>query len=378
MKKKKNEYKPQRYKKVIRNIISVLGTAVLAYLFIAVGYGVAKPFGEIGEIEVKPIESISGPSDEESNADSQSSEQQLKAYWLKESDIDSMETLDGLINIIGPEYNMVVVPLKIEGGKLNYASSYEGAVLTETGNELAISDIYNAIKLKGYIPAASINTMHDNLYPNTSKNSGFLVKSTKKLWMDKQDDTGKPWLNPASTETKQYLTAITGEIATAGFEYIFCTDMEYPSFSDVALEDIGGIVTEKDRYLDLVDNVNSMNQIAEGKDSKLWLEISAYDLLTGNCEVYYKPIMLETQKYILKIDPTEFSGKVKVNGKEMDFGKMDYQEKIKKICVEVEDNIYKSSFVPEILSGSFNVLQKKELEKTFEELGYESYIFKIK
>ncbi len=378
MKKKKNEYKPQRYKKVIRNIISIVGTVLLSYLFIAVGYGVAKPFGEIGEIEVKPIESTSEALSDNTDISIGNEEQQFHAYWLKESDIESLEDLKGHLNIIGSEYNMVVVPLKIEGGQLNYASAYEGAALAETGNEIALSEIYNAIRLKGYIPAASINTMHDNIYPNTSKNSGFLVKSTQKLWKDKQDDTGKPWLNPASTETKQYLTAITGEIATVGFKYIFCTDMEYPSFSDVALEDIGGITVETDRYLDLVDNVNSMNQIAEDKDSQLWLEISAYDLLTGNCEVYYKPIMLETQKYILKIDVTEFNGEVEVNGKKINFSKMDYHEKIKTVCNEVEKNIYKSSFIPEITSGSFNVLQKKELEKTFEELGYNSYVFRIK
>ena len=101
----------------------------------------------------------------------QSNEEMFRAYWLKETEIDTVETLESMINALGNEYNMVVVPLKIEGGKLNFASSYDGAVLAEVGNNLELSNIYNIIKNKGYTPAASINTMQDNLYPYTSKNS---------------------------------------------------------------------------------------------------------------------------------------------------------------------------------------------------------------
>lgn len=380
MKKKKNEYKPKRYKKVFRNIVSVLGTVLLSYVFIAIGYSVAKPFGEIGEIKTVSDNSVIDYTDVDvsENENNENSEESFKAYWLKESDIESAETLEQLINIVGPAYNMVVVPLKIEGGNLNFSSSYEGFALSENVNELDLATIYNTIKSKGYTPAASVNTMHDNLYPNISKNSGFLVKSTGKLWKDKQDDNGKPWLNPASNETKQYLSAITGEIAAAGFKYIFCTDMEYPAFSSAALEDIGGITVETDRYLDLVDNVNNMTQTADSKGSEVWLEISAYDLLTDNCEVYYKPIMLEAKKYILKIDAAEFNKEIKIGGKTIDFSKMSETEKIETICNEVEKNIYKSSFIPEVALTSVNVQQKNNLETTFESLGYSSYIIKLK
>ena len=307
MKKKKNEYKPQRYKRILRNALSAIGTLALAYVFIVIGYSVARPFGEIGE--VKPKESIVLDdliADETpENAEIQSADEVFRAYWLKDTEIESVETLDTMMNTIGKDFSMVVVPLKIEGGQLNYSTSYDEAILAEVGNNLELSNIYNTIKNKGYTPVASINSMQDNLYPKTNKNAGFLLKDTKKQWYDTQDENGKPWLNPASTDAKQYLSAITGEIAQAGFKYIICTDMEYPSFSEAALEDIDGIVAETDRYLDLIDNVNGMAQIAEDRGSVMWLEISAYDLIKGTCEVYFKPIMLETKKYILEIDLTK-------------------------------------------------------------------------
>lgn len=378
MKKKKNEYKPQRYKKVLRSLLSLLGTAVLAYVFVIVGYSVAKPFGEIGEI--KPVDSF--VLDDEiseqmlEDVQTENSEENFKAYWLKESEIESLETLDTLTNAIGKDYSMVVVPLKIEGGKLNFSTAYEEAIMAEVGNNLDLKGIYNTIKNKGYTPVAAINSMQDNLYPLSSKNAGFIVESTKKLWYDTQDASGKPWLNPASTETKQYLSAITGEIAQAGFKYIVCTDMEYPSFSEAALSDIGGIVNETDRYLELVDNVNSMTQVAEDRGSTMWLEISAYDVLNSTCEVYYKPIMLETKKYILEINLDEFKKEMKIDGKKVDFSKMATDEKIEAICENIEGSIYKSSYIPVVTASTLSMKQKQDIADVFEKLGYDSYMIK--
>lgn len=378
MKKKKNEYKPQRYKRILKNLLSLFGTAILGCFFLVLGYSVAKPFGEIGETKQKDLMAMSEPIADVQNEETpkQSNEEMFRAYWLKETEIDTVETLESMINALGNEYNMVVVPLKIEGGKLNFASSYDGAVLAEVGNNLELSNIYNIIKNKGYTPAASINTMQDNLYPYTSKNSGFILKDTKKLWLDTQDDKGKPWLNPASTETKQYLSAITGEIAQAGFKHIICTNMEYPSFSQEALDDIGGIVTETDRYLDLVDNVNSMSQINENKGSEMWLEISAFDVIQGTCEVFFKPIMLDTQKYVLEIDLKQFGNEIKIDGKTVNLSKMSVAEKIELICTRIEENIYKSSFIPEISTSYLSANDKKEIDELFKKLGYSSYIIK--
>ena len=51
-------------------------------------------------------------------------------------EIESLEALDSILDKVDKNYNMVVIPLKIEGGKLNYNSSNEGAVLAEAGNEI--------------------------------------------------------------------------------------------------------------------------------------------------------------------------------------------------------------------------------------------------
>lgn len=376
MKKKKNEYKPHRYKNLPKNILSVLGTLVLAYVFAVVGYSVAKPFGEIGEPEAVGSDIVSD-SDPSASEPSDKKENSVKAYWLKENEFTSLEDITNVVRLIRKsEYNMVVVPLKVKGGRLNYNSAYEGAVMADIGNDLDLSSICSAIIESGFEPAASINAMEDNLYPNYNTDSGFVLKSNKNLWLDKQNSEGKPWLNPASNETKKYLSAITGEITKAGFKKIICTNMKYPPLSKEALEDIGGRAIQTDRYLELIDSVNDMAAMAEEKGGSLWLEISAYEVLTDSCEVFYKPIMLNSQKYVLQIDTDLFKENIKIHGKEVDFKSLSLTEKIEKICKEMEKNIYKTSFIPEIVTDKLSQQQKTEIEDTFKKLGYKTYIIR--
>ena len=185
------------------------------------------------------------------------------------------------------------------------------------------------------------------------------MKSSKSLWLDSSNkDKGKPWLDPSSSATKEYLSSLTGEIAQAGFEYIISTNVEYPAFSEKALESLGSYVTDSNRYLDLIDAINTMTKTARNKDSNMWIEIPAYEMLTGSCEVF-QPILLNTQKYVLNIDLSKFTSTVECNGKKINFSSMSAAEKIKAICEETETKIYKTSFIPEISSLSLTSSHKK-------------------
>ena len=358
MKKKKNVYKPKRHPHLAGNILSLFFTLLIASFFIVIGYSVAKPFGEIGEVKNSSSSPDSPVITESYGKDTENISKGTKAYWIKDMEIESLEALDSILDKVDKNYNMVVIPLKIEGGKLNYNSSNEGAVLAEAGNEIPISSITEAVKSYGFTPVASVNAMQDNLYPKANKNAGFLIKSTKTLWLDSpQKDKGKPWMDPASSDTREYLSSLSGEIAQAGFEYIISTNVEYPAFSENALNEIGESVTDKD------------------KGSKMWIEISAYDMLTGTCEAF-QPILLNTQKYVLKIDLSKFNSEIVCNGKKIDFSSMTISEKIKTICEETEKSIYKTSFIPEITSLTLTNQQIETIFSTFEEMKYDSFIIR--
>ncbi len=378
MKKKKNEYKPHRHKDLPKKILSAAATLLLAYVFAVLGYSVAKPFGEVGETEISEISGLellkASPEGAEHEREKEDS---IKAYMLAEEEFEDIDELSSEIQLVNKHnYDTIVVPLKIEGGMLNYSSAYEGAVMADVGNDIELSDILSVIEQEGFKPAAAINTMEDNLYPKSNNEAGFNLSSGQKLWYDKQSSDGKPWLDPASTETKKYLSSITSEIAKAGFEYILCTDMKYPPFSAEALEDIGGKTASPDRYLDLIDDVDAMSAAASDKGSMFWLEISADELFDGKSEVFRKPIMLNVQKYVLQIDPQLFTGYKTINGKETDFSGLGFEDKIKKVCGAIEGTIYKTSYIPEVLTDSLSDEEKGKIKDIFSEMGYESYIVK--
>ena len=49
-------------------------------------------------------------------------------------------------------------------------------------------------------------------------------------------------------------------------------------------------------------------------------------MLTGTCEAF-QPILLNTQKYVLKIDLSKFNSEIVCNGKKIDFSSMTISEK---------------------------------------------------
>ena len=173
MKKKKNVYKPKRHPHLAGNILSLFFTLLIASFFIVIGYSVAKPFGEIGEVKNSSSSPDSTVITESYGKDTENISKGTKAYWIKDMEIESLEALDSILDKVDKNYNMVVIPLKIEGGKLNYNSSNEGAVLAEAGNEIPISSITEAVKSYGFTPVASVNAMQDNLYPKANKTQAF-------------------------------------------------------------------------------------------------------------------------------------------------------------------------------------------------------------
>ena len=98
-------------------------------------------------------------------------------------------------------------------------------------------------------------------------------------------------------------------------------------------------------------------------------------MLTGTCEAF-QPILLNTQKYVLKIDLSKFNSEIVCNGKKIDFSSMTISEKIKTICEETEKSIYKTSFIPEITSLTLTNQQIETIFSTFEEMKYDSFIIR--
>lgn len=371
-KRKQNVYKRKRDLHFLRVIPTCLFSAVLVAFFAIIGYSVAKPFGNVGEAKPQALldieEILTEPATEENISD------EMKAYWLPEAEINDMETLERMLNRIGKSYNVAVIPMKIKGGRLNYDSDVEGAEAAGADASLEISEIIDAVREYGYKPAASFNMLSDNLYPKADNSAGFVYKKGGKLWFDAAEKNGgKAWLSPSSASSGVYLSSLTSEIADAGFEYIIATDVEYPKFSRLGLDDIGELVTNENRYLDLIDIVNKVSSSVSAKGREMWIEIPAFEMFGGTYEVF-QPLLLETQKTVLKINLDDFKSTVKCKDENIDFSKMTVAEKVEKICSIAETFIYKTSFIPEITGSNISSSDKKAAVEALKNMKYYSYI----
>lgn len=372
MKKKQQiEFKRKRNFKFLRAVPTVLFSAVLVAFFALIGYSVAKPFGNVGEAKYEPV-AVTEPQ-AATDANDKNANDAITAYWLPEVEINDIETLERMLDRIGDSYNTAVIPLKIKGGRLNYNSYNEGAIAAGASSGPEIEEIVDTVRSYGYTPAASINTMNDNLYPKAENLAGFLYKKDGKIWFDAAENKGgKAWLAP-SDAADDYLSALTSEIAASGFEYLIATNAEYPKFSRIGLDAIGDTVTNENRHLDLIDTVNHIAAAANSGGHSMWIEVSASEVFSGTCEVF-QPMLLDTDKTVLQINLDDFKTKVKYDDKTIDFSGMNNTEKLKKICEIAETYIYKTSFIPEITGSNIGVSVKNELVEVLKELGYNSYI----
>lgn len=375
MKKKQNVYKRKRNFHFLRILSSIFFSAVLASFFALIGYSVAKPFGDIGKIQNEPIpELFSEPENPTEEFDDPNA---VKAYWLPETEIPDMETLERMLGRIDSSYNTAVIPLKIKGGKLNYASANEGAQMAGASSEtMELEEIVNAVRNHGWKPAASLDTLGDNLYPKADKAAGFVYKKGGELWYDAAENRGgKPWLSPSSSAALSYLCSITSEIASAGFELLIATNVQYPQFSRIGLDAIGETVTNENRYLDLIDTVNNIAGAADSKGKDMWIEIPAAEMFTETYEVF-QPLLLETDKTVLKINLDDFRGTVVCGEENVDFSGLSTAEKVEKVCDIAETYIYKTSFIPEITGTSLTSTDKTEAAEVLKSMKYYSYVIR--
>lgn len=378
MRKKQNVYKRKYNFHIFSILSSVFFSLVLVSFFALIGYSVAKPFEKLGEAKESSIEIDieDGENNNTKEENAESDKDAIVAYWLAESEINDIETLERMLNRIGDSYNTAVIPLKLKGGKLNYNSVNEGAIMAEVNSELEISEIISVVRKHGFKPAASLNTLNDNMYPEADKSSGFTYKKDGKLWYDAAESKGgKAWLSPSASAAGTYLSSLTTEICSAGFEYIIATDVEYPQFSRIAFDAIGESVTNENRYLDLIDIVNRIAGSAEKKNKEMWIEVSAAEVFSGTCEVF-QPMLLETEMIVLEINLDDFKGIVKCGNENVDFSVMSIEEKIEKICEVAGNYIYKTSFIPEITGKNISTSEKQSAATALEKIGYSSYIIR--
>lgn len=205
----------------------------------------------------------------------------LKAAYMPAQFALDLNRIDAFISALPQdEYDTIIVDLKDDNGTLYYKSQLEQAVAAEAiaPRSLDASAIAARIRGAGFRPAARINSFNDHIMSAYDRDCAVLYMNTDWTWLDNSPDLGgKPWLNPYSEKAQKYITDVSLELVSGGFDLIILDSLHFPT--GVGLEKAGfgeaEVGTPRIEQLKLfAGNISDRIQNAGGRCA-IYLPISA-------------------------------------------------------------------------------------------------------
>ncbi len=237
---------------------------------------------------------------------------------LPESALTDLSALDRAVEAAAKEgFTGILLPLKQTGGKLLYASANEKAQTcgASAENALTLREISNAASRSKLTCSAVFSTLNDHVYPGYFTDGSYTFPDGTTRWLDdKESEGGKAWLNPFAEGARIYLSALAGEMQSAGFERIICTDVVFPHFYNSDLEILGAQVADPARRSGAI--VQVMNDIAAAAPSAC-CKYDLSEIVNGKSEGF-DPQALQTAFVCFQINLHAFTQPFYANNERYD------------------------------------------------------------
>lgn len=291
------------------------------------------------------------------------------AYMLPEEALHDLAALDNAAESAAKQgYTSVILPLKLKGGMLQYASENDRARTcgASSANMLTLREITNAAERYHLTCSALFSTLEDHVYPNVYMDGSFTFNGSTR-WLDnKPESGGKPWLNPFDEASGNYLADLAGEIARGGFTHILCTDAVFPSFFRSDAELLGNRIQDPEqRKKALASVLNRITAAAPSAGSYF----SLAELVLGHEEAFV-PDQLEMKQIFVRIDPDDLPQAFTLGGQNYDPAALSGDDRILLLASAAKAAIGDRQLIPVIpLGGRTNDEITHMTEKLFD-AGY--------
>ncbi len=232
---------------------------------------------------------------------------EMRGVELATDALATEETLAAALNAVPAGTTHVLVPLKTEGGTIYFASANADVKRTDAVQAfLPIGTIYDAILKKGFIPVAVINTLEDDLYPQSFMDAAYRIAGSGDYWLDAPpEEGGKPWMSPFSELARQYLAELTYEIYMTGFQEFVCEGLTFPAFTDEQLAQLDPRCGAADRYTALADTVEQMQEAAP--NATFYIGADGRRILNNESDVLSAAQTLQIAGVLLTVDDVTFA-----------------------------------------------------------------------
>ena len=203
----------------------------------------------------------------------------VKGYQLDTSALMTETALLTALETIPEGTTHLIIPLKVKGGNVYYATGIRDAVRCNAVQAvIPLPTIFKDVSEKGFEPVAMLNTLEDSAFPEHNPEASYLYPETGDFWTDKSTAEETLWLSPFSTLTQDYLSSFAEEIEMAGFRIILCEGLTFPSIPRTDLESLDPKCSEPERFQYLTDLLTAMREKAP--ESSFFIRLESEDTET--------------------------------------------------------------------------------------------------
>lgn len=368
-----------------RKIVTLVITVIFAILLVFFGYCIGEPIynyiknpPETNPNVWTPPEVTNIPSEETTSLSDITpvSFKEWSAYTLKPADMLNEELFGAAVDSAkNSGYTSVVIPLKIRGGEIYYATKSNVALLNGEiiKSDLELEEICKTIKRTGLMPIASVSVLYDNLSPINESDIGFVVEESGVLWYDDYINVGgKPWISPFSSSSRNYLSQISDEIAAVGFDVVLISDIAFPEFEESDFSEIGDIIRNEElRGTVLYETASLFSDCA---DFTIYIT-SVSEILSDSDEFLEKTDYMPPFTAIaVEFDYDNMENELICNEEKFILSEMNIYDRTKLVSGVISSELSDIELIPVISSEKMMTGDVDEAIRALSESGYTKYI----
>ncbi len=158
----------------------------------------------------------------------------LSAITLPSSALTDPAQLETYIALVSStDINALMIEMKAPDGKLYWDSAFQMPKTAKAASpDIDIAAVVKKLR-DGGVPhlIARVSVFRDNKIPRFFTSTSIKTKSGY-MWLD---NNNRPWLNPYSEESAEYMTAIISELSQFGFDEIALDNLQFPTAGKVSM-----------------------------------------------------------------------------------------------------------------------------------------------
>lgn len=299
----------------------------------------------------------------------------LRAVYVPMATGGTTANLDAIISgLEGTDVNAVMIDIKNPAGDVLFKTKNEMANKwgVVSGNAVDLRELADKLESKGLMLAAKMSVFRDPRAASAGRLAYAInYQDSEFLWLDAApEDGGRPWLNPYSIPTQEYINSLAEEAFDAGVKLLVLENVQFPDNSAVYAT-FGKDAVAMSRAEILETTVINLQKKAEEKGARVAVTfpVTAVTNTEGEGNRYGGSILKIAGEYLLlDVSPSQFASGFSQNGLDIGNAGQDPIGAVRTAIDYIRQGVSHETKIIPILSGGDG-----EQEAIIKELRFDEY-----